>query len=81
MKEILKFLEDLEINNKREWFDLHREEYQKIRKQVLALADRLIKEISKFYDLSEDLKANECIFRINRDTRFSKDKIPYKTNF
>jgi uncharacterized protein (DUF2461 family) len=51
MKEILKFLEELEVNNNREWFDVHREEYQKIRKEVLALADRLIKEISKFYDL------------------------------
>lgn len=80
MKEILKFLEELEANNNREWFDIHREEYQKIRKEVLALADRLIKEISKFYDLREDLKANECIFRINRDIRFKKDKTPYKTN-
>jgi uncharacterized protein (DUF2461 family) len=51
MKNILKFLEELEINNKREWFDVHREEYQKIRKEVLALADRLIKEIYNFYDL------------------------------
>ncbi len=81
MKEILKFLEELEINNKREWFDVHREEYQKIRKEVLALADRLIKEISKFYDLWDEIRPNDCIFRINRDTRFSKDKTPYKTNF
>jgi uncharacterized protein (DUF2461 family) len=51
MKKILKFLEELEINNKREWFDVHRDEYQKIRKEILALADRLIKEISSFYDL------------------------------
>jgi len=81
MKNILKFLEELEINNKREWFDLHREEYQKIRKEVLALADRLIKEISSFYDLWDEIRPNDCIFRINRDTRFSKDKTPYKTNF
>ncbi|MFZ2151280.1 MAG: DUF2461 domain-containing protein [Candidatus Absconditicoccaceae bacterium] len=81
MKEILKFLEDLEVNNNREWFDIHREEYQKIRKKVLELADRLIKEISKFYDLGDEIRPNDCIFRINRDTRFSKDKTPYKINF
>lgn len=81
MKEILKFLEELEVNNNREWFDINRERYQSIRKEVLALAGRLIKEVSKFYDLGYDLKANNCIFRINRDTRFSKDKTPYKTNF
>lgn len=81
MKEILKFLEDLEVNNNREWFDIHREEYQKIRKKVLELADRLIKEISKFYDLWDEIRPNDCIFRINRDTRFSKDKTPYKINF
>ena len=81
MKDILKFLEELEINNKREWFDVHREEYQNIRKEVLALADRLIKGISSFYDLGDEIRPNDCIFRINRDTRFSKDKTPYKTNF
>jgi uncharacterized protein (TIGR02453 family) len=47
----------------------------------LALADRLIKEISSFYDLWDEIRPNDCIFRINRDTRFSKDKTPYKTNF
>jgi len=51
MKEILKFLEELEINNKREWFDENRERYQEIRKKVLALADRLIKSVSSFYDI------------------------------
>lgn len=81
MKEILKFLEELEINNKREWFDENRERYQEIRKKVLALADRLIKSVSSFYDIWDELRPNDCIFRINRDTRFSKDKTPYKTSF
>jgi len=81
MDKILKFLEDLELNNKREWFLQHQEQYQSIRKSVLAIANRLIRSISDFYDLPYDLKASDCIFRINRDTRFSKDKTPYKTNF
>ncbi len=80
MKDILKFLEALEANNNREWFDINRERYKGVRLKVLDLADKLIKEISKFYDLSHDLKPNECIFRINRDIRFKKDRTPYKTN-
>jgi len=80
MKEILRFLEELEANNNREWFDINRERYKGVRLKVLDLADRLIKEISRFYDLSQDLKPNECVFRINRDIRFKKDKTPYKTN-
>jgi len=81
MQQILHFLEQLELNNNREWFLAHQEEYQKIRKSVLALAERLIKQISEFYDLPFDMRPGDCIFRINRDTRFSKDKTPYKNNF
>lgn len=81
MKEIIKFLEELETNNNRKWFDENRWKYKVTREKVLALASRLIKEISKFYDLGYELRPNDCIFRINRDTRFSKDKTPYKTNF
>lgn len=80
MKEILNFLKELELHNKREWFRSHQEEYQMTRKNVLALADRLIKQISEFFDLP-DIRPGDCVFRINRDTRFSKDKTPYKTNF
>lgn len=81
MNEILKFLEELEVNNNREWFDENRWKYKVTRGKVLAMASRLIKEVSKFYDLWDNLRPNDCIFRINRDTRFSKDKTPYKTNF
>lgn len=80
MKEILNFLQELELNNKRERFHSHQEEYQFIRKQVLSLTDRLIIAISEFFDLP-DLRPGDCVFRINRDTRFSNDKTPYKTNF
>ena len=81
MKKILDFLETLEVNNTREWFHGHQEEYAAVRKQVLALAQKLIDEISTFFELPYDMKPGDCIFRINRDTRFSKDKTPYKINF
>ena len=81
MKKILDFLETLEVNNTREWFHGHQEEYAAVRKQVLALAQTLIDEISTFFELPYDMKPGDCIFRINRDTRFSKDKTPYKINF
>jgi uncharacterized protein (TIGR02453 family) len=81
MKQILNFLEQLEINNNRDRFHAHQDDYQATRKQVVALADRLIIAIGDFFELPYDMKGSSCIFRINRDIRFSKDKTPYKNNF
>jgi len=77
----LKFLKDLKKNNNKSWFDANRKRYDEAKKdfelfiqQVIDLHGRKDKTISS-------LKAKECLFRINRDIRFSKDKTPYKTNF
>ena len=81
MKEILDFLKDLEANNSREWFDLNRERYDKARKIFLVVAERLIHDIRQFDDEIPELNAKDCVFRIFRDVRFSKDKLPYKSNY
>lgn len=76
----LKFLKDLNRNNNKSWFDAHRELYEKAKENILVLAGELIKGIASFDPTISDLQPKECIFRINRDIRFSKNKTPYKNN-
>lgn len=77
----LQFLMDLKVNNNKEWFENHRSSYELARKEHLKITDALLNEIAAFDESVVGLKGKDCIFRINRDIRFSKDKTPYKTNF
>jgi uncharacterized protein (TIGR02453 family) len=76
----LKFIKDLKKNNNKPWFDTNRKKYEEAKKDFVAFVDSLILSIAKFDPAVASLKAKDCIFRINRDVRFSKDKSPYKTN-
>ncbi|HEY8401893.1 MAG TPA: DUF2461 domain-containing protein [Cytophagaceae bacterium] len=78
---LFKFLKGLKKNNNKEWFEKHREEYNGLRKEFTALVNEIIQELAKADPEIANLEAKDCIFRINRDIRFSKDKTPYKTNF
>lgn len=80
MKEILDFFSRIRENNNREWFDENRTVYQLIRSKFAGLVSELITEIQSFDSSVGPVQASDCIFRINRDIRFSKDKTPYKTN-
>ena len=78
--ETLRFLVELEKNNRREWFNERKAFYketveEELRRLVLATSAGLAK---KKIPLSTEPK--KAIFRIYRDTRFSSDKTPYKTN-
>ncbi|QDT38465.1 DUF2461 domain-containing protein [Stratiformator vulcanicus] len=82
-KETFRFLADLEAHNDREWFAEHKPRYEKhvigpALEFVRAMQPRL-KKVSKFFE-AIDKKVGGSIMRIYRDTRFSKDKTPYKTN-
>lgn len=69
---------DLARNNHKDWFDANKKTYQKeVKGAFEAFTEHLISRMKKPYGLG-DLKASDCIFRINRDIRFSKDKTPYK---
>jgi len=81
MKQILDFLKDLDANNSREWFDLNRDRYDATRKQFLVVAEQLIHDIRQFDDEVPVLNPKDCVFRIFRDVRFSKDKLPFKSNY
>lgn len=78
---LLKFLGELKENNSKEWFDTNRKTYENLRKDWIILVDEIIAGIATFDPEIGTLKAKDCIFRINKDIRFSKDKSPYKTNF
>lgn len=81
MEQIYNFLSDLKVNNNREWFDANRERYNTARLTFIAFTEILINEIRQFDPSVPLLNPKDCIFRIFRDTRFSNDKTPYKTNF
>ncbi len=78
MREVLDFLAALDENNCREWFDLHRQEWQKIKGYIADFAEELIEGTSSFDSSVIGLRAQDCTYRISRDTRFSADKSPYK---
>ena len=76
----LLFFQELAQNNHKEWFDLNRPRYEKnVKVPFRDFTQVAIDTIAKSDPLFKDLLAKDCVFRINRDIRFSKDKIPYKT--
>jgi len=75
------FLAGLAANNHKEWMDAHRAEYLEAKQHFESLVDQVIAQVSAFDKDLTGLRAKDCIFRINRDIRFSKNKEPYKTNF
>lgn len=81
MDAALRFLRKLKKNNTRPWFDAHRDEYAEAKQEVEAFVNGLIAAYRKKDPAIGGLTAKDCMFRINRDIRFSKDKSPYKLNF
>lgn len=76
----LKFLKDLRKNNNKPWFEKHRQEYDNAKTDYAGLVQQVIDQFGKKEPALAHLAAKDCLFRINRDVRFSKDKSPYKTN-
>lgn len=75
----LAFLRGLKRHNDREWFNAHRDEYEReVKARMVALVERLALDLREFApELNATPRAS--LYRINRDTRFSADKSPYKT--
>jgi uncharacterized protein (TIGR02453 family) len=75
-----KFLRDLKRNNRREWFEARREIYEReLRAPLRELLEELDVRLARLApELYGDPKRS--VFRIHRDTRFAKDKSPYKHN-
>ena len=78
LEPVLSFLRALEKHNDRTWFEGHRADYEGALGRFEEFVGGVIMEISRFDDLG-GVAPKECMFRIFRDVRFSKDKSPYKT--
>jgi len=77
----LKFLNGLRKNNNKPWFDAHRSAYEAARIDFQNFIQLVIDHLQKSDTTITGTNAKDCLFRINRDIRFSKDKTPYKTAF
>ena len=74
------FLNALRSNNERDWFNANKSAFETEQQKVEAFADALLTELSKS-DVIETQSGKKSLYRIYRDTRFSKDKTPYKTHW
>jgi uncharacterized protein (TIGR02453 family) len=81
MEELFAYLKALRANNNREWFKAHKERYDALHGEFVAIVERLIDRIATFDPEIAGLDAKSCVYRIYRDIRFSTDKTPYKTHF
>jgi uncharacterized protein (TIGR02453 family) len=77
----IKFLKDLKKNNNKPWFDKNRKQYEAAKADFINFIQAVIDQHSRKDISIKGLLAKDCLFRINRDIRFSKDKTPYKSNF
>lgn len=77
----ISFLRQLAKNNQREWFQPRKAQFDEfVRRPMVVLVTQINDDLRKF---AVDYVANDpgrAIYRIYRDTRFSKDKTPYKTH-
>lgn len=74
------FLGKLKKNNNREWFNKNRKQYEEAKANFESFIQEFIGEVTGFDPILKGLEPSSCIFRINRDIRFSADKSPYKAH-
>ena len=78
--DFLDFFKELAPNNNKDWFDENRKRYhESVKTPFDNFVTVMINEMRKT-DKNINVSYKDCVFRINRDIRFSKDKTPYKLN-
>jgi uncharacterized protein (TIGR02453 family) len=80
-KSTLDFLNALKSNNNRDWFIKNRALYLDAKANFESFIQEVINKIIDFEPIMKGLEVTSCVFRINRDIRFSNDKSPYKSHF
>ena len=76
----IKFLKDLKKNNNKPWFEKNKTAYLAAKEDIDQFTQQVIDGLGKIDADIAPLTPKDCLFRIYRDVRFSKDKTPYKTN-
>jgi uncharacterized protein (TIGR02453 family) len=77
----LKFLEAVKIHNNTTRMHTNHDLYIQEKERYFALIDSLLIQMKKIDPQLEEITTKDCIYRFNKDIRFSKDKSPYKTRF
>ncbi len=77
----LDFLRLLDQNNNKLWFDENRKLYEAAKQDFEQLVGEILQHNVSLIPELEGRKPKDCVFRIYKDVRFSKDKTPYKNNF
>ncbi len=75
---MLDFLREIKINNNTEWMKTNRAWYEQVRDGFKAMNQEILMKLQGIDPSLSGLEVKNCIFRFNRDTRFSADKAPYK---
>ncbi len=78
--DVFTFFEELAMNNNREWFLDNRSRYDAIREEFIEFTAQIINELSPLDPSIGHPDPKRCLYRINRDLRFTPDKRPYKTH-
>lgn len=76
----IKYLSGLKKNNNKNWFDAHRPQYEAAKIDFQNFIELVIQDLQRTDTTITGIVAKDCLFRMNRDVRFSKDKTPYKSN-
>lgn len=74
------FLRELSENNNREWFQANKDQFETVKANFSSFVEEVLQGVKSIEPQFYDTQAKDCIFRIYRDVRFSKDKRPYKTH-
>lgn len=80
-KSTLTFIADLQKNNDRDWFGIHKNRFEEARADFISFLDTLLVSAAAIEPVAATQQGKELLFRIYRDVRFSKNKNPYKDHF
>jgi uncharacterized protein (TIGR02453 family) len=80
-KSTFEFLKAIKENNNRDWFLNNKSFYSEARENFESIIQEVINKIIEFEPIMKGLEVKSCVYRFNRDIRFSSDKSPYKTHF
>lgn len=81
LKSTLDFLKAVKNNNNRDWFIKNKSSYIQARDNFEAFVQGVLNQIIVFESILKGLEVKSCVYRFNRDIRFSNDKSPYKSHF